>query len=178
MSRIGNNPIKVPEKVQVTIEGQKISAKGPLGELFFEVPEEISFKLEEGFLTFSRESDHRRVRGLHGLARALTYNVIYGVFEGFEKVLKIEGVGYKAEMKGDRLFLSLGYSHPVLVIPPAGLKFETPNATTIKIHGSDKQVVGQIASMIRDLRRPEPYKGKGIRYEGEYIRRKAGKTAA
>lgn len=178
MSRIGNNPIIVPEKVQVTIEGQRISAKGPLGELFFDVPKEISFKFEEGVIAFSRSSEHRKIRGLHGLSRALTANVVNGVITGFEKVLKIEGVGYKAEMKGERLFLSLGYSHPILIIPPADLKFETPSATTIKIHGIEKQVVGQIASMIRDLRRPEPYKGKGIRYDGEYIRRKAGKTAA
>ena len=178
MSRIGNNPIIVPDKVQVSIEGQRISAKGPLGELFFDVPEEISFKFEEGVITFSRSSEDRKIRSLHGLARSLTANVVDGVNTGFEKILLIEGVGYKAEMKGDRLFLSLGYSHPILVIPPAGLTFETPKATTIKIHGIEKQVVGQIASMIRDLRRPEPYKGKGIRYEGEYVRRKAGKTAA
>lgn len=178
MSRIGNNPINVPEKVQVKVEGRRITAKGPLGELFYEVPEEIDFKFEDDVITFSRSSEHRKIRSLHGLARSLTDNAINGVNKGFEKKLLIEGVGYKAEMKGDRLFLSLGYSHPILVIPPQGLKFETPNANTINIHGIDKQAVGQIASMIRDLRRPEPYKGKGIRYEGEYVRRKAGKTAA
>lgn len=178
MSRIGNNPIKVPENVQVTIENQRISAKGPLGELYFDVPKEISFKLEEGILTFSRSSEHRKIRSLHGLSRSLTANAIQGVEKGFEKILKIEGVGYKAEMREDRLFLSLGYSHPILVIPSNGLKFETPNANTIKVFGVEKQVVGQISAMIRDLRRPEPYKGKGIRYEGEYVRRKAGKTAA
>jgi large subunit ribosomal protein L6 len=171
-------PINIPAKVNVTIEGKTVKAKGPLGELSYTVPEEIDFKIEDGVMTFSRTSEHRKVRSLHGLARSLTANVINGVDTGFTKVLQIEGVGYKVEMKGDRLFLSLGYSHPILVIPPKGLSFETPNVTTIKIHGIDKQAVGQIASMIRDLRRPEPYKGKGIRYEGEYIRRKAGKTAA
>lgn len=177
MSRIGNYPIVLPDKVQVTLENNVLTAKGPKGEMTVDLPQEIECKLEDKTLTFSRESNHPRLRALHGLSRSLAGNAIEGVSEGFEKVLRVEGVGYKAEMKGERLFLSLGFSHPVLVIPPDNVKFEVVNNNQIKIQGIDKQLVGQLAAVIRKLRKPEPYKGKGVRYEGEYIRRKAGKTA-
>lgn len=178
MSRVGKKPITVPDKVNVTINGQVIKAKGPKGELQFSVPEGIEFKFENKTLTFSRNSDDKKIRALHGLARALTNNLIEGVLNGFSKTLLIEGVGYKAEMKGNNLMLSLGYSHPLLVIPPEGVKISSPNPNTILIDGIDKQLIGEVAAKIRKLRPPEPYKGKGIRYSDEYIRRKAGKTTS
>jgi large subunit ribosomal protein L6 len=177
VSRIGLKPIQVPDKVQMTMDGKNIKAKGPLGELSVNVPDGISYTFEDGVINFTRENNLKQNRALHGLARALTNNIVEGVTTGFTKVLKIEGVGYKAEMKGDRLLLSLGFSHTILVIPPQDLSFETPSATIIKVFGIDKQLVGQVAAKIRQLRKPEPYKGKGIRYEGEFVRRKAGKTA-
>ncbi|MFP4527553.1 MAG: 50S ribosomal protein L6 [Candidatus Kapaibacterium sp.] len=177
MSRIGKNPIVLPDKVQVNIDQENVmTAKGPKGELKVELPREIECKLEDNTLTFSRPNDHRRLRSLHGLTRSLAANAVEGVSAGFERLLRIEGVGYKAELKGERLMLSLGFSHPVIVIPPDGITFEV-TGTQIKIKGIDKQLVGQLAAVIRKLRKPEPYKGKGVRYEGEYIRRKAGKTA-
>ncbi len=178
MSRIGKKPIVIPEKVQVTIQDNLIKAKGPLGELSYKLPEQIKYNLENNILTFSRESDVKHVRALHGLCRALTSNIIEGVSKGFEKGLQIEGVGFKAELKGDRVLLALGFSHPILIIPPAGISFEVPTANSLKVKGIDKQLVGLVAAKIRDLRKPEPYKGKGIRYVGEFIRRKAGKTSA
>ncbi len=179
MSRIGKNPIEIPDKVQVTISDEGLlTAKGPKGELTYQLPEAINYNLEGNTLTFGRDNEDRKVRAQHGLARALSANLIEGVVNGFAKTLLIEGVGYKAEMRGNRLFLSLGFSHPVLIIPPDGIEFETPKPTIIIIKGIDKQLVGQVAATVRKLRKPEPYKGKGIRYEGEYIRRKAGKTAA
>jgi large subunit ribosomal protein L6 len=177
VSRIGNNPIVLPDKVQVTLDKNLLKVKGPKGELEVTLPEEIECRQEDNTLTFHRQNDHRRLRALHGLSRSLAGNAVEGVSEGFEKILRIEGVGYKAELKGDRLYLSLGFSHPVLVIPPDGVNFEVVNNNQIKIQGIDKQLVGQLAAIIRKLRKPEPYKGKGVRYEGEYIRRKAGKTA-
>lgn len=134
--------------------------------------------MEDNKIRFERESDEKHIRALHGLTRALTFNMIEGVSKGFERTLIIEGVGYKAELRGNKLLLALGFSHPVLVIPPVGITFEVVNPNNIKVKGIDKQLVGLVASKIRDLRPPEPYKGKGIRYEGEYIRRKAGKTSA
>mgnify|MGYP006285730365 CR=1 FL=1 len=178
MSRIGNVPIEIPAKVQVSVDGRTLTAKGPKGELKVDIPEEIDFNIEDNNITFSRSSELRRVKSLHGLSRSLAWNAIEGVTEGFKKVLKIEGVGYKAELKGPRLFLSLGFSHPILIIPPDGIEFQVPNANTIEVSGIDKQLLGEVAATIRKIRPPEPYKGKGIRYEGEYIRRKAGKTAA
>lgn len=178
MSRIGRQPINVPDKVQITFENQILVAKGPKGEMQVSIPEVIEYKNEDNVITFGRVNDQKIVRSLHGLTRALAANVIEGVSNGFTKVLKIEGVGYKAEMKGNRLFLSLGYSHPILFIPPEGIEFLVEGNNTIKVNGIDKQLVGQIAAKIRKLRKPEPYKGKGIRYEGEYVRRKAGKTSA
>ncbi|MDR0927230.1 MAG: 50S ribosomal protein L6 [Ignavibacteria bacterium] len=178
MSRIGKMPIVVPEKVKVTIENGILSAKGPLGEMHAPIPDSIKYTYDNNTITFSRESEYKKVRALHGLTRALCFNAVIGVTTGFTKTLQLEGVGFKTELKGQNLQINVGFSHPVLFIPPNGIKFETPNANTIKISGVDKQVVGQISAKIRQIRPPEPYKGKGIRYEGEYIRRKAGKTAS
>ena len=178
MSRIGNAPIEVPEKVQIKLEGNTITAKGPSGELSYDMPDSIELKQEGNVLSFSRPNNSKSNKSLHGLSRAVVNNMVQGVNEGFKKVLNIEGVGFRAELKKDRLLLSLGFSHPVLVIPPDGVKFATPSQTSVEISGADKQLVGEVASKIRQLRKPEPYKGKGIRYEGEYIRRKAGKTSA
>jgi large subunit ribosomal protein L6 len=178
MSRIGKMPINIPDKVKVNIADGVLHAKGPLGEMTAPIPMEIKYNLEGNVLTFSRESEYRKVRALHGLTRQLCNNAIAGVNEGFSKTLQLEGVGFKTEMKGNNLQLNVGFSHPLLIIPPKGIKFETPSANSIKVTGIDKQVVGQVCAKIRDIRRPEPYKGKGIRYEGEYIRRKAGKTAS
>lgn len=178
MSRIGKKTIVVPDKVKVTIEDRLLKAKGPKGELSFRLPDGIDYVYENNEINFSRQSDLKHIRALHGLTRAEAYNVIYGVAEGFTKTLLIEGVGYKAEMKGTKLMLSLGYSHPIIIIPPDGITIETASATNIKVIGIDKNVVGLVAAKIRDLRPPEPYKGKGVRYEGEYVRRKAGKTSA
>lgn len=177
MSRIGKKPIVVPDKVQVNIKDRELIAKGPKGELKFVIPAEIEFSFENKTITFSRQSDEKRIRALHGLTRALCNNAIEGVMSGFTKTLQIEGVGYKSEQKGKRLLLSMGYSHQLLIIPPDGITLESPTPTSIKISGIDKQLIGAVASKIRKIRPPEPYKGKGIRYEGEYIRRKAGKTS-
>lgn len=178
MSRIGKLPIVVPEKVKVTINDGLLEAKGPLGEMSVSIPEDIKYTFENNVVTFSRDSEHKKIRSLHGLTRSLCYNAVIGVSEGFTKTLQLEGVGYKTELKGTNLLLNIGFSHPIIIIPPSGVKFETPNANTIKISGANKQTVGLVASKIRTIRPPEPYKGKGIRYEGEFIRRKAGKTAA
>lgn len=178
MSRIGKKLIEIPKNVQVTFQENIIRAKGPLGELSYKLHNEIKMIMEDNKIRFERESDEKHIRALHGLTRALTFNMIEGVSKGFERTLIIEGVGYKAELRGNKLLLALGFSHPVLVIPPVGITFEVVNPNNIKVKGIDKQLVGLVASKIRDLRPPEPYKGKGIRYEGEYIRRKAGKTSA
>lgn len=178
MSRVGKKPIAVPNKVQVTYKDRLLTAKGPKGELSLNVPESIDCNFDNDTLTFSRSCDDKKVRALHGLTRALANNIVEGVSNGHTKTMQIQGVGFKAEMKGSRLFLSLGFSHPVMVDPPNGVAFATPNANTIQVSGIDKQLVGQMAAIIRNLRKPEPYKGKGIRYENEYVRRKAGKTTA
>ncbi len=178
MSRIGKKPIQIPKNVQVSFDGNLLKAKGPKGELKLEIPKEIEFKLENNEITFSRPNDMKQVRALHGLIRSLAFNAIEGVTNGFKKVLQIEGVGYKVEMKGNNLLLALGYSHPILIIPPSDIEIKSPAPNQIHIHGIDKQRVGQLAARIRELRPPEPYKGKGIRYEGEYIRRKAGKSSS
>jgi large subunit ribosomal protein L6 len=178
VSRIGKQPITIPDKVTVSIDNGILCAKGPLGEMKAPVPESIQYSLENNVLTFSRNSEYKKIRALHGLTRALCFNAIMGVKDGFSKTLILEGVGFKTEMKGNNLQLNVGFSHPVLIIPPKGIKFETLTANTIKVSGIDKQVVGAVSSKIRSIRPPEPYKGKGIRYDGEYIRRKAGKTAS
>ena len=178
MSRIGLNPIQIPDKVEVKLDGRLVKVKGPLGELEYNVPEPIEINNDGKEITFSRPNNQPKNRSLHGLSRAITGNMVHGVSKGFEKNLVIEGVGYKVEMKGDRLMLTLGFSHPVLFIPPEDISFEVQGPNKLKVKGIDKQLVGLIAARIRKLRPPEPYKGKGIKYEGEYIRRKAGKTAA
>jgi large subunit ribosomal protein L6 len=176
VSRIGKQPIPVPSGVGVTIEGSKVTINGPKGALAHEFNEDMIIKLEGGVLTVARPSDERHHRSLHGLSRTLLSNMVTGVSEGFSKNLEIVGVGYRAEMVGSDLKMALGYSHPVL-IKADGVTFEVPAPTKITVRGIDKQRVGQVAAEIRAWRKPEPYKGKGVRYEGEYVRRKLGKTA-
>lgn len=178
MSRVGKKPVVVPQKVQVTIKDGVLAAKGPKGELSVNIPEQIKYTFEDGVITFSRESDEKHIRALHGLTRALTFNAVEGVSNGFIKNLQIEGVGYKVEQRGKNLMMSLGFSHPVLIVPPAGIEVTATSVTAITVSGIDKQMVGAVAAKIRSLRKPEPYKGKGVRYVGEYIRRKAGKTTS
>lgn len=178
MSRIGKKPIVIPDKVKVSIEDGILSAKGPKGELKLKLPSEVEWQNENNVITFSRSSNEKKVRSIHGLARALAFNVIEGVSNGFTKTLQIEGVGYKSEMKENNLMLSLGFSHPVAIVPPSGITLAVPANNTITISGIDKQLVGEVAAKIRSLRKPEPYKGKGIRYQGEHVRRKAGKTTS
>lgn len=177
MSRIGRKPIQVPSGVTVTISGNDIKIKGPKGELGITYHQNISVSYKDNVIEVTRPNDLKENRSLHGLTRALIQNMIKGVTEEYKKVLDIVGVGYKAELKGNNLLLSMGYSHPIYFIPPTGIKLETPTPTQIIVTGIDKQLVGQVASKIRSFRKPEPYKGKGIKYSTEIIRRKAGKTA-
>ncbi|TLM80444.1 MAG: 50S ribosomal protein L6 [Actinobacteria bacterium] len=177
MSRIGKQPIPVPSGVEVTIDGATVTVKGPKGTLTQTFSEDMAIALEDGVLTVTRPSDERRHRSLHGLTRTLVSNMVVGVSEGFARNLEIVGVGYRAAMKGSDLEMQLGYSHPVLVVAEPGITFEVPAPTRVTVRGIDKQRVGQIAAEIRKKRPPEPYKGKGVRYEGEYVRRKVGKTA-
>jgi large subunit ribosomal protein L6 len=177
VSRIGKQPIPVPSGVEVTIDGTAVSVKGPKGTLSHTFNEDMIIKVEDGVLTVARPSDERHHRSLHGLSRTLLSNMVVGVSEGFSKNLEIVGVGYRAEMVGTDLKMALGFSHPVLVKAEPGITFEVPAPTRITVRGIDKQRVGQIAAEIRKWRQPEPYKGKGVRYEGEYVRRKLGKTA-
>ena len=177
MSRIGRKPIQVPAGVTVTIQGNEIKVKGPKGELGMTNNHNITVNIKDNVIEVSRPDDQKENRALHGLTRALIQNMIKGVTEGYKKILDIVGVGYKAELKNNNLLLSMGYSHPIYFIPPEGIKLETPTPTQIVVTGIDKQLVGQVASKIRSFRKPEPYKGKGIKYSTEVIRRKAGKTA-
>ena len=178
MSRIGKAPIPVPSGVEVTINGRQVAVKGPKGELDLEVPGEITIRQDGEELLVERPNDERQNRAMHGLARSLVNNMVVGVSEGFSKELQIVGVGYRAAAKGsDGLELQLGFSHPVNVTAPAGITFEVPEPTRIIVSGTDKQVVGQVAADIRSYRKPEPYKGKGVRYLGEHVARKAGKAA-
>jgi large subunit ribosomal protein L6 len=177
MSRIGKQPIPVPAGVEVTITGTEVTVKGPKGELSQTISELITTKLEDGQVIVERVDDSRDARAYHGLYRTLVNNMVVGVSEGFHKNLEIIGVGYRASLKGNDLELLLGYSHPVLVKAADGISFEVPAPTQIKVLGIDKQKVGQVAADIRKWRKPEPYKGKGIRYEGEHVRRKLGKAA-
>lgn len=177
MSRIGKKPVVIPKGVDVSLSGNDIKVKGSKGELALSVHPEMAVKVEEGEIVVERPSDEKKHKALHGLSRSLIQNMVTGVSEGFAKTLEIIGVGYRAEMKGKTLNLALGYSHPVDFEVPEGVTIETPNQTTIVISGADKQAVGQAAAVIRGFRPPEPYKGKGIRYQGEQVRRKAGKTA-
>ena len=177
MSRIGRAPIPVPSGVTVDISGQKVSVKGPKGELEHVVSEPSRIAQEDGVLVVTRPTDRGPHRALHGLSRTLVANMVTGVTDGFQRKLELVGVGYRAQLKGKNLELAVGFSHPVTFEPPEGITFEVPETTQIVVSGSDKQRVGQIASEIRRVRPPEPYKGKGIRYEGEAVRRKVGKRA-
>lgn len=177
MSRVGKKPIEVPKNVQVTFADGLCTVKGPKGELRFGVDERIAPKQEGTTLVFERANDEKKVRALHGLTRAHIAWMVEGVSNGFEKKLQVEGVGFKVELRGKNLLLNLGYSHPIMFMPPDGIEFAVASPTAFSVKGIDKQLVGVIAAKLRDLRKPEPYKGKGVRYEGEYIRRKAGKSA-
>ena len=177
MSRIGKQPIPVPSGVEVKIDGSTVTVTGPKGTLTQTFNDEMILKLEDGVLTVARPSDERNHRSLHGLTRTLLSNMVAGVSEGFSKNLEIVGVGYRAELKGSDIQLALGFSHSVLVKAEPGITFEVPAPTRITVRGIDKQRVGQVAAEIRSWRPPEPYKGKGVRYEGEHVRRKLGKTA-
>lgn len=178
MSRIGRKPIQIPKGVTVTSKDGNVVVKGPKGELAAKIHPDISAGIKDQQVLVARQSDDNQHRALHGLWRALIQNMIVGVTDGYSKKLEIVGVGYRAEMKGKKLNLLIGYSHPILFAPPEGIKLEAPTQTNIIISGVDKQLVGLVAAKLRMLRPPEPYKGKGIKYEGEYIRRKAGKAAA
>ena len=177
MSRIGKQPIPVPAGVEVKIDGSTVSVKGPKGELSGTYNELLGISMEDGAIVVERPDDTRESRSLHGLTRTLISNMVVGVSEGYAKNLEIVGVGYRATMKGSDLELALGFSHPVVVVPEPGITFEVPAPTKITVRGIDKQRVGQVAADIRKWRKPEPYKGKGVRYEGEYVRRKLGKAA-
>ncbi len=177
MSRIGRRPIAIPGSVTFTQQGQQLLCEGPKGKLSMTLPPVLSTTLQDGTLTIQRANDHKPVRALHGLYRALVANMMKGVTEGFSKELEIVGVGYKAQVQGKQLTLSVGYSHPVLMTIPDGVAIETPKPTTVVVKGVDKHLIGQMAANIRRVAPPEPYKGKGIRYLGEVVRRKAGKAA-
>jgi large subunit ribosomal protein L6 len=177
MSRIGKQPIPVPEGVEVEIAPELVTVRGPKGELSERVNRDMEISKDEGDIVVKRPSDRSEHRALHGLTRTLIANMIQGVTEGFEKKLEIQGVGYRAALKGKDLELALGFSHPVEIDAPEGIEFEVPQPTNITIRGISKQQVGQVAAVIRKQRPPEPYKGKGIRYEGEYVVRKVGKRA-
>ncbi len=176
MSRIGNSPIPVPTGVDVTVDGPTVSVKGPKGSLSRWVDERIAVSVDDGVVTLSRDSDERDIRSLHGLYRALLANMVTGVSDGYRKELQAVGVGYRANLQGRRLELQVGFSHPVVVEAPEGIDFEVPEPTRIVVSGIDKELVGQTAADIRRVRPPEPYKGKGIRYVDEQVRRKAGKA--
>jgi large subunit ribosomal protein L6 len=176
MSRIGRLPIDVPSGVTVTIDGSTVSVKGPKGELTHAVPSPIEVALEDGQLLVTRPDDERNSRSLHGLTRTLLANKIIGVTQGYSKGLEVVGTGYRVAAKGSSLEFALGYSHPITVDPPAGITFTVEGNTKLTVSGIDKQAVGEVAANIRKLRKPEPYKGKGVRYAGEVVRRKAGKS--
>jgi large subunit ribosomal protein L6 len=177
MSRIGKKPVPVPAGVQVKINGSEVTVKGPKGELKRTFVESINVAQEGGELKVTRPDDLRETRALHGLTRALLNNMVEGVTSGFKKTMVVEGVGYRAEMAGKNLMLYLGYSHPIMIVPPDGITIDAdPKAKTISVEGIDKEKVGEISAEIRALRPPEPYKGKGIRYDKEVVRRKAGKA--
>ena len=178
MSRVGRKPIPIVAGVKVSQSGQAVTVAGPKGQLSAVVHPAISVEIRENTIRLSRPSDEKVHRALHGLWRALLANMVRGVTEGYSKKLELVGVGYRAELKGKKLQLLLGFSHPILFAPPEGIKIETPTQNNITISGIDRALVGQVAAKIRSFRPPEPYKGKGVKYEGEYIRRKAGKAAA
>ncbi|MFI5715591.1 50S ribosomal protein L6 [Nocardia sp. NPDC051750] len=176
MSRIGKDPVVIPSGVEVSINGQDVAVKGPKGQLSLTVSEPITVAQEDGRLVVSRPDDERRNRSLHGLTRTLIDNMVTGVTKGYEKKMEIFGVGYRVQQKGSNLEFALGYSHPVPIEAPAGITFAVESPTKFSVSGIDKQKVGQISAVIHGLRKPDPYKGKGIRYAGEVVRRKVGKT--
>ena len=177
MSRIGKQPIAVPDGVEITIEPELVRVKGPKGELAERVSRAMDVKQEDGEILVARPTDRGEHRALHGLTRSLIANMVEGVTNGYEKTLEIQGVGYRAQLQGAKLVLALGYSHPVEMTAPEGIDFEVPQPTRIIVRGISKQAVGEVAANIRKQRRPEPYKGKGIRYQGEHVARKVGKRA-
>ena len=177
MSRIGKKPIEIPKGITISQKENVINVKGPKGELQQKVHSNIKIEINNGEVIVSRPDDSKENKSLHGLTRALIQNMVSGVDESYKKTLDIVGVGYRAELKGKNLLLNLGYSHPIYFIPPEGVTIETPSQTQVVVSGVDKQLVGQVAAKIRSFRKPEPYKGKGIKYSDEHIRRKAGKTA-
>ena len=176
MSRIGRKPVVVPAGVEVTVNGNVVTVKGPKGQLEQEISKNLTVEVKEGEVVVTRPTDNREDRSQHGLARTLINNMIVGVTQGFEKKMELVGVGYKAEKKGNTLVMNLGYSHPVEMVDPEGITTEVPKATEIIVRGADKALVGNYAANIRAWRKPEPYKGKGIKYVDEVIRRKEGKT--
>jgi large subunit ribosomal protein L6 len=177
MSRIGKQPIPVPAGVEISIEPELVMVKGPKGELRERVSRDMDVKQEDGQIVVTRPTDRGEHRALHGLTRSLIANMVEGVTNGYEKRLEIQGVGYRAQLQGNKLVLALGYSHPVEMQAPPGIEFEVPQPTRIVVRGISKQLVGEVAANIRKMRPPEPYKGKGIRYAGEYVARKVGKRA-
>ena len=176
MSRVGNKPIDLPSGVDLKVDGTSVTVKGSKGELSRQFSERIGFAVDDGVVTVTRPDDSRESKALHGLSRALLNNMVVGVSQGFTKDLEIQGVGYRAALKGRDVELQVGFSHPVVVTAPEGVTLEVPEPTKISVSGIDKEVVGQVAADIRSIRPPEPYKGKGIRYAGEHVRRKAGKA--
>ncbi|HKI78452.1 MAG TPA: 50S ribosomal protein L6 [Ignavibacteriaceae bacterium] len=177
MSRIGKKPVLIPKGVTVTLKGNNLKVKGPKGELESSFHNSIKIEMKESEIIVTRPNDLKENKALHGLTRALIQNMVQGVTTGYTKTLDIVGVGYRAELKGKNLLLNIGYSHPIYFIPPDGIELQTPAPTQIVISGIDRQLVGMVASKIRSIRKPEPYKGKGIKYSDEQIQRKAGKTA-
>jgi len=175
MSRIGKKAVAIPAGVNITLDGQTVTVKGPKGQLAWTIVDEIEIKLDAAELTLSMREDNQRSKAMWGLSRTLVNNMVVGVTTGYEESLELVGVGYRAQMKGATLSMQLGFSHDVDIVPPAGIAFAVPKQTEIKISGIDKQAVGEIASKIRRIRPPEPYKGKGVRYAGEKVRRKEGK---
>ena len=176
MSRIGRMPVAIPSGVDVTIDGRQVTVKGPKGTLSLEVVQPIEVKQADGTITVTRPSDEGEIRALHGLSRSLIANMVTGVTDGYRKTLEIVGVGYRVQARGKDLECSLGYSHPVPVSPPDGITFRVETPTRLVVDGIDKQQVGEVAANLRKLRKPDPYKGKGVRYQGEQIRRKVGKA--
>ena len=177
MSRISKEPVKIEDGVTVEKEGKKLSFKGPLGELSLKLPREIEAEVKDGEIIVTRTKENKRVRSLHGTYRSLINNCVIGVNKGYEKKLEVSGVGYRVKMSGTDLEMTLGWNHPVIVQPPEGITFEAPDEVTIVVKGFDKQKVGEVAAKIREYRKTEPYKGKGIKYEGEVVRRKSVKKA-
>jgi large subunit ribosomal protein L6 len=177
MSRIGKKPIPIPQGVKVQVEGATVRAEGPKGKLTQPVPAGLNARVDNGILVIGRDNEERRVRALHGLTRALVFNMVTGVKDGFERKLEIVGIGYRAQMQGRNIQLALGYSHPVIFPLPEGITADIDKQTAITLRGADKALLGETAAKLRSLRKPDPYKGKGVKYAGEYIRRKVGKKA-